>query len=752
MPPLSRAAGVPSLHSLAPAMLGALLSFGAHAQAIQDTVVANGAQSVVRIDLNDRIAGKDYSASGITGSAFTTCKQASSGFYCLDTVSGVNGLYGWASASSKGAGTLQVACTALPGVDVRRATCTGMTANSEGPALWLAAKKNNTHSLFKLLPAGSPECSLSGWFAAGTAFCAREYAFGRPPLIDLDVIDAETGAAFPFGNGVLGLEDRKAAVFFADDPAVGPYSIASAKDWGLAGNEQILGVTLRQDRSTSPASNWILAVTTSGRVLQRAVLGATGTTEVFRIPAATTAACTSGTQNYELRASGKTGYVYLSDRNFCRVLALTTASTPFAIARTFATTGAAGSFPTGTPAPLPDSPPVGLSVFPGDTLDLAGACATAAGCGAALGADGTPAVTLKSVTVLPGPSGVTVFQVKGLPDCRWVDVATLPAALQAACAAAIVPTPGAPNVAATQSLNLTPLLPAEITKLYVGKTPPNGLPDLILPPYVRGAERFGYTIDALYVFPQRGIRYSGTFTTEFDVAKLKGTTEGSTRCLAPAGARLAQLLQWDVTATISEQFRTSGATYLGRLTNSGCGSIVTESDRLSLLPYTLELVPSTYAPTVLSPSSPQLVPNNDAVFARLVQRLYDDLEVLRRDFACRPGDGPDGTVNTTTQPLDAGTCSTLASTWANGKPKLDKCIAAAFDPKSSAGDENCQSFLSQLSNFRNSVPASVGTFDYANRGGALRARSSVIAHVFQTRFLPSIPAGGFVSEKSAPAP
>jgi hypothetical protein len=146
------------------------------------------------------------------------------------------------------------------------------------------------------------------------------------------------------------------------------------------------------------------------------------------------------------------------------------------------------------------------------------------------------------------------------------------------------------------------------------------------------------------------------------------------------------------------------------------------------------------------------VPNNDAVFARLVQRLYDDLEVLRRDFACRPGDGPDGTVSTATQPLDSGTCSTLASIWANGKPKLDKCIAAAFDPKSSAGDENCQSFLSQLSNFRNAVPTSVGTFDYANRGGALRARSSVIAHVFQTRFLPSIPAAGFVSEKSAPAP
>ncbi len=116
---------------------------------------------------------------------------------------------------------------------------------------------------------------------------------------------------------------------------------------------------------------------------------------------------------------------------------------------------------------------------------------------------------------------------------------------------------------------------------------------------------------------------------------------------------------------------------------------------------------------------------------------------MRRELACKQVDSlPIGGP----APLSATVCNSLASKWQNGKVKLDKCIDAAFDPKQSLGDENCQSFVTQLTNYRGSLPATTSASDVANRLGELKVRVDVIRHVFDTRFLPSIPAAGFCRE------
>jgi len=136
---------------------------------------------------------------------------------------------------------------------------------------------------------------------------------------------------------------------------------------------------------------------------------------------------------------------------------------------------------------------------------------------------------------------------------------------------------------------------------------------------------------------------------------------------------------------------------------------------------------------------------NDAVFARLVQNLYDDLEFVRREEACKTVDATSGQP-----PISSSVCNTLASKWANGKIKLDSCIGAAFQPKQSTADQNCQSFLSQLTNYRSAIPATTPVRDIANRVGELRMRVDVINHVFTTRTLASLTTAGFCREKNPP--
>jgi len=164
----------------------------------------------------------------------------------------------------------------------------------------------------------------------------------------------------------------------------------------------------------------------------------------------------------------------------------------------------------------------------------------------------------------------------------------------------------------------------------------------------------------------------------------------------------------------------------------------------SFFPY-LEIAPDTYGPTVTSRTVAKVTIGNDGVFARLVQALYAELDETRRTYACAKGDG-----QTTSQqpPVSSTVCSNLAKLWSAGKPKLDKCVDAAFQPKSSASNENCQSFRTQFDAYKAALPATPTGADPANRLGEQFGRWEVVKHVFETRFLPSIPANGYSAERS----
>jgi hypothetical protein len=361
--------------------------------------------------------------------------------------------------------------------------------------------------------------------------------------------------------------------------------------------------------------------------------------------------------------------------------------------------------------------------------------------------DGIAAVSLLAVRLANGSnSGATLFQIKGIPDCRYANEPNFPVSLIAVCdnAAGVIVDPGYVRSPAAQLLNVTPLLPKEVRSLFDDSgVPPNGLPPLLISRQYRAQSRNDFVFEAFFAVTEAGVRFRDTFTAEFDVPVLEGVPE-SLGCLPDAG----NLLAWDVMTTVSEIFKTIDDQYVDMLTNTGCiNPTKTTVPRLSLLPYNLEIAPDTYGPTILS-AVKSVTMGNDAVFARLVQSLYDDLEYVRRELACQQVDAGGGPA----PPISASVCNKLSSAWLNGKLKLDKCVDAAFQPKQSAGDENCQSFVSQLTNYRALLPATTSVSDVANRLGELKMRVDVIRHVFDTRFLPSIPTAGFCRERNACPP
>jgi hypothetical protein len=184
------------------------------------------------------------------------------------------------------------------------------------------------------------------------------------------------------------------------------------------------------------------------------------------------------------------------------------------------------------------------------------------------------------------------------------------------------------------------------------------------------------------------------------------------------------------------------------LLNTDCGSSKIKSMGFSLFSYNLEVTPDTYLPgrTVDADGdgNPEIVKDNDAVFARLVEKLYADLDYVARHYACNTVPG-----SNVLYPISTTKCGTLLSALDNAGDKLGKCIDATYQPKQSASNQNCQSFLQQIDGFSQALaaqdPGPVGS-DPANRVGELDVRYSVLMHVFDTRFVPSIPNGGFCEE------
>lgn len=510
----------------------------------------------------------------------------------------------------------------------------------------------------------------------------------------------------------------------------------------------------------------------------------------------------SSTQGFPVRASaatgGSTGFVYVADRAGCVVHQLRVLRSGSSIdldlnvpaagsvlpLPTLRTLASSGSYSPTYPGSTPTSFPVaGLTVAPGIDVDLLDCGANDPRCPVTKSNNDDISSELVGVRLVEGtPSRAVVFQVLGFPDCRYPQT-DWPQALKDAC----VPGPGETIVQgpagqpAAQRLNIVPLLPTSVTSQF-GR---NGLPPLpaelwISGSYVARADRdvgVDYTFDGFFVITENGAQFRETFFFNFDVPLLENpalTTaqaaalrrcepteyDGWNPAMPVVTKDLQKLLDWTVIANVSEKKRSVGREYVSRLVNDGCvNPSRSAQDSLSFLPYNLVLSPDTHAPSSYSPdawydwtsawtpASPPpptaslvYTPNNDAVFARLVLRLFADLEYVQRVYACPPV--PNAPI---------GDCTQLSSTRENAQQKLEKCVEAAFVPKSSAGSENCQAVVSQLQNYRGQLPVSTPPNDVDNRVGELKARVDTLLHVFETRFLNSIPPAGFcVEEGSCP--
>jgi hypothetical protein len=292
---------------------------------------------------------------------------------------------------------------------------------------------------------------------------------------------------------------------------------------------------------------------------------------------------------------------------------------------------------------------------------------------------------------------------------------------------------------AAQRLNVTPQLPEDVTAGFP-LSGPGSLPNLYISQRYRGRDEQGYKFDALFFKTEEGVYFTGTYTGEFDVSKLTGFELGCDPY--PKNSPKPKYFEWDTVTTVSETWIGVGGRNIDTLINVGCRNPTKVSGgRTSLFPI-LEIAPDTYGPTIKSTTS-SVTLNNDGAFARLTQSLYDELKSALDQYTCAQIDSPPGAA-----PLSPTVCSNLRTIWSAGKPKLDKCVNAAFQPKSSASNENCQAFRIKFDEYKVALPTTPSGTDLANRLAEQYYRWEVIKHVFETRFLPSIPSNGYCRENN----
>jgi hypothetical protein len=358
-----------------------------------------------------------------------------------------------------------------------------------------------------------------------------------------------------------------------------------------------------------------------------------------------------------------------------------------------------------------------------------------------------------------GSTDATVIRVK-IPDCRYIPQACLALLPPAGDSAANDDAARARLIAlgvikpltsygadklkpAAQLLNATKLLPSEVTSHFdsSGK-PPNGLPPMYIGPRWRGQAGNDYWIDGLFFVTEAGVVFRDTFEGLFDVSDLTGHELG---CFTDIG----NLRAWDMITSVSERAKSVGGSYADKLLNVGCiNPTKVSGDRLSLYSINLEVAPDTYGPTIKS-FFPKVTVNNDAVFARLVQSLWNDLGETKARYACAKGDPlpPNAAA-----PISKAACGILARQWLAAAVKIGLCVNSAFFPQSSHGNSVCASAKSAVAAFESALPASPAGPDPYNRLGELKARVDVFQHVWDERFINSLKPGGYCREKGTCPP
>ncbi|MBT8097626.1 MAG: hypothetical protein HKP32_12085 [Woeseia sp.] len=657
------------------------------------------------------------------------CKKTGRGLFCLAG----NEIRRWPKltelAVDEDKGELVLNCRHPDlNLDTRKAnTCTTMTMNAAGTEGWLGGKeKGKAYSLInfakKQSGAACPADDGDGpWaeFDPATGYCWRMLESGRPLLVKIVRLDDT--------EELILLEERKTILSRVD--GAGPDAIASSKsELGLAGNEQVLSIDV-VDWNDAP---YVLYTTTKDRV--RAV-NKNGTPSSFAVFDFEThrnnlplpQQCDFNEQHYDIATGTDTGLVFATDRNYCLVIA----------AELAALNGAFELTPTKTLSTDPSLPPSYVTASPGINVNLAN-CAGAQGCNLIKNA-----AALTNVQLVPNlPTGMTLYQIIGIPDCRYIPNAD-------GCDPSYVIGP-AGNPAA-QQLNITPLIPDEVKNALQ-----DPLPVLLISRQYRGQFQNGFYFDAFLGITEPGVQFQGVFNGVYFVDILTGEPDLGCPLSTdnPAPADLGDLLAWDIVTTVSENFvsGTMPKEHRDMLINTDCGSSKTSDGRWSLKPYNLEVTPCTFNPVtgdvwegdgdcaIEVQGSP-----DDAVFAKLLLSLYDDLGKALNEVACVDVDHSVAFPGNGTAPLSLSTCATLNAKHVNAKDKLEKCWDATQQPKQSAGSQNCQAFVSQLTSFSNTLAlAPQNPNDVANRKGELQARVEVLFHLYFERFEPSIPAAGFM--------
>ena len=347
-----------------------------------------------------------------------------------------------------------------------------------------------------------------------------------------------------------------------------------------------------------------------------------------------------------------------------------------------------------------------------------------------------------------------------LPDCRYVpqaclallppvgdSAATDDAARGLLIGLGVIKTldPTGPNKLnpAAQMLNVTPLLPAEVTSLFdTSGVPPDGLAPLYIAARWRGQSVNDYRIKGYFFKTDANIEFSDVFDGLIDVSDLTG---GELGCEPDLG----NLLAWDVITTVPELAITTGGRHVDTPINVGCiNPTKIKGTRLSLYSVNTEIVPDTWGPTIQS-TKPLVTVNNDAVFARLVQALWKDIGDIRANYACKQADPvPSGGQS----PLAPALCKTLASLWSQTDRKVKACVDATFKPITGYALGICEQAREYVDGFAAALPATTSRPDPYNRLGELHGRTEVFKHVWDTRFLLSLEPAGFCRERNACAP
>jgi len=514
------------------------------------------------------------------------------------------------------------------------------------------------------------------------------------------------------------------------------------------GGETVQSATVMQVNCTADnCDNYVLVTTSTARLMAKRVdLGTRPALTLgpsLNVVSNPACASTTVTQQSWVRLSPRSGRIYLSDRCADKVRGFEVPLSSYTTSSTWTQVSSLSTLN----ADATSNPPNTLSVSPdGADANTVGAY-----------------ITHVTVEVLTGRTGMTVFRIQGIPDCRYISPAIC-----------LGPDPNNPDpnyaietIGGEQYLRVDKLLPLEVLELFDECSQPMRVNlRLRRGPQYRARPDRDNTFDAFFGRIEDGVQFRSTFDLDFDIRELIGDLSGTpTRCGYQddgIGANTRSPDNCDVIATVSERVPVAGlnngsasqprGTLLNRdmLVNTSCSNPTAGSGtRWSLYAYGL-MQSACATGNAVTPTTYQCRTS----FVDLTSKLFDDLERARVLTACANVDGnPNGLP-----PLSAAKCSALAADWANARDKLNKCLGATQQPKNSALNQNCQAFNSQFTHYQNelntavvkgAVVGGVQTGDVANRLGELKARVRVLLHVYQDQMLPSVPPGRFPTPPSS---